>query len=91
MPVRVVDARPPRHLRVEAAGGGFRGAGDLLVAVEELTEVRYRFDFRSSRPWLRPVDAVLSTAGRNAGKQRLADAGDRLARLAGGEPGPHEV
>lgn len=90
IPVRVVTVDPPRRVMVEADGGGFAGSGELEVVGAEHTEVHYRFGMHTTKFWLRPVDAVLSGARHAGGHERLRQAGDRLAELTGGEPGPHQ-
>ena len=55
------------------------------------TAVRFamRLDVRSLL--FKPVERMLAGAARGRGAERLRQAGDDLARLAGGEPGEHEV
>lgn len=91
VPVQVITVEPPRRVVVEADGGGFAGTGELsVVEGGELTEVHYRFGMHTTKFWLRAVDAVLAGATHSSGHERLRQAGDRLAELTGGEPGPHE-
>lgn len=86
IPVRVAQVDPPWRLAVEADGSGFAGDAALEVRTDPdgATVVPYRFAFRTTRPWLKPVDAILATAMRGAGDQRLERAGADLAALAGG-------
>ncbi|HSK23946.1 MAG TPA: SRPBCC family protein [Egicoccus sp.] len=103
-PLRVemaVTATEAQRLDVVTVGGPVRGTGrlglvdepDLVGAggVTGFTAVRFalRLDVRSLL--FKPVERILAGAARGSGSERLRQAGDDLARLAGGEPGHHEV
>ncbi|MFA9444155.1 SRPBCC family protein [Egicoccus sp. AB-alg6-2] len=86
----VTSSRPGERLDVVTVGGPVRGTGRLELEKEASgTAVRFamRMDVRSRL--FKPVERVLAGAARN--DDRLRQAGDDLARLAGGEPGVHEV
>jgi carbon monoxide dehydrogenase subunit G len=103
---RLTFATPVRPLRVElavtglvheqrldvvTAGGPVQGTGRLELADEDAgtaVEFAVRMDVRSRL--FKPVERLLSNASRSGG-DRLRKAGDDLARLAGGEPGDHDV
>lgn len=92
VPVTVPVRQPPDRIVVKSDGGGFEGEGTLTVAAsEEGSDIAYEFRMRARKLWLKPVETVLAAAGRSGGKQRLREAGDRLAALAGGEPLEHDV
>lgn len=92
VPVVVRVAEPPVRLVVASDGGGFDGEATLSIREDEDgAEIAYGFRARAKKLWLRPVEAVLSGVGRSAGRQRMREAGDRLAELAGGEPRRHDV
>ncbi|GGI07726.1 SRPBCC family protein [Egicoccus halophilus] len=89
--VAVAVADNGERLDVVTVDGPVHGTGRLELTEEaDGTAVRFalRLDVRSRL--FKPVERVLSGAGRG-GRERLRQAGDDLARLAGGEPGRHEV
>lgn len=94
-PLRVemaVTAEPRQQLDVVTVGGPIQGTGRLELLEEEPgTAVRFalRLDVRSLV--FKPVERILAGAARGPGRDRLRAAGDDLARLAGGQPGRHEV
>lgn len=91
VPVRLREETAPARLHVASDGGGFAGAGELRVEpIDGGSAVTYDIDVRARKLWLKPVEAILGAAGRTAGRERLREAGDRLAELAGGEPLHHE-
>lgn len=92
VPVVVRVVAPPDRLVVASDGGGFDGQASLsLRGTRDGAEVSYAFSARARKLWLKPVERVLSTVGRSGGRQRMREAGDRLAELAGGEPRHHDV
>ncbi|MEX2504914.1 MAG: SRPBCC family protein [Egicoccus sp.] len=70
---------------------GLVGAGGETDLAGGGTAVRFamRLDVRSLI--FKPVERILAGAARGSGRERLRQAGDDLARLAGGEPGHHDV
>ena len=87
----VQAATPGERLDVVTVDGPLRATGRLDLADEpDFTTVTFalRMDFRSLL--FKPVERILASAARSD-SDRLRQAGDDLARLAGGEPGPHEV
>lgn len=81
----VVALQAPSLLAVQAPRGLFTGAGDLRVASDAgFTDVRFQFVIRASF-LLRPIEGALQKA---AGGGGMDGAGERLARLAGGELAP---
>lgn len=90
--LRVTRRTAPSHLVVVCDDGPLTGEGSLTVSTEDggtSTSFDLRLQVRSLV--LKPLDAVLAGATRAGGTQRLAAAGDDLARLAGGEPLPHRL
>lgn len=78
----VVASDPPWTLAVEAPSGLFTGEGEIRIAAEDgATNVRFRFVVRAAFP-LGFVEGALRSA---AGGGGMGGAGERLARLAGGE------
>lgn len=95
-PLRVemaVTTTDPGRLDVVTVGGPVRGTGRLDLEADDDggTAVRFamRLDVRSLI--FKPVERILAGAARGSGRERLRQAGDDLARLAGGEPGHHDV
>lgn len=94
-PLRVemaVTATGAQRLDVVTVGGPVRGTGRLGLTEEEggtAVQFALRLDVRSLL--FKPVERILAGAARGSGSERLRQAGDDLARLAGGEPGHHEV
>lgn len=89
--VAVSSARPAEQLDVVTTGGPIRGTGRLRLVDEgpgSAVHFAMRLDVRSRL--FKPVERLLAGAARGNG-DRLRQAGDDLARLAGGEPGHHEV
>ena len=88
----ITEVTPPRRLRVASARGGLQGEGELEVTERDGgSRVRYGFHVRTTKFWLRPIEVVLRRAGQRAGRERLAQAGQDLARMAGGELDAHDV
>jgi hypothetical protein len=88
--VRELDA--PSWLVVEAVDSPIVGGGRLQVYEEPTgTATSFEVTLHVRSRWLRPVERVLAGATHGSGKERLRRAGDDLARLAGGEPGQHDV
>ena len=88
----VIERTSPSLLLVEVSDGPIRGDGRIDIVADaggSATSFEVDLDVRSR--WLRPVELVLASATRGAGRERLATAGDDLARLAGGEPRHHDV
>ncbi|MFA9432532.1 SRPBCC family protein [Egicoccus sp. AB-alg2] len=87
----VSAATPGERLDVVTVDGPVRGTGRLDLQDEAAyTAVAFalRLDIRSRL--FKPVERLLAGAARGD-SQRLRKAGDDLSRLAGGEPGPHDV
>jgi hypothetical protein len=88
--VRDLDA--PDWMMVEAVDSPIVGNGRLELREEAGgSATRFEVSLHVRSRFLRPVERVLAGATRSSGKERLRQAGDDLARLAGGEPGQHEV
>lgn len=90
--VTVTRRTSPSLLVVEVTDGPIRGQGHLTITAEpggSATRSEISLEVRSR--WLRPVELVLASATRGSGRERLARAGDDLARLAGGRPRHHDV
>jgi hypothetical protein len=88
----VTERTSPSLLLVEVSDGPIRGDGRIEIVADDhgsATSFEVALDVRSR--WLRPVELALASATRGAGRERLAQAGDDLARLAGGEPRDHDV
>jgi hypothetical protein len=82
----------PSLIVVDVTEGAIRGGGHIGIAADDhgsATSFEVTLDVRSR--WLKPVELVLASATRGSGRERLAQAGDDLARLAGGEPRTHDV
>jgi uncharacterized protein YndB with AHSA1/START domain len=88
----VRDLEPGRLLRVEAVDSPIVGDGTLVVTEDDdgtATSFDLALEVRSRL--FRPVERLLANAARGSGRDRLRQAGDDLAELAGGEPGRHDV
>jgi hypothetical protein len=88
----VTERTSPSLLLVEVSDGPIRGDGRIDIDADEhgsATSFEVALDVRSR--WLKPIELLLASATRGAGRERLARAGDDLARLAGGEPRDHDV
>jgi hypothetical protein len=88
--VRELDA--PTWLVVEAVDSPIVGGGRLEVLEDPAgSATSFEVSLHVRSRLLRPVERVLASASHSSGKERLRQAGDDLARLAGGEPGHHEL
>jgi hypothetical protein len=88
--VRDLDA--PSCMTVAAVDSPIVGDGRLVLHEEEGgTATRFEISLHVRSRLLRPVERILAGATRGSGKERLHRAGDDLARLAGGEPRPHDL
>jgi hypothetical protein len=77
---------------VEAVDSPITGEGVLLLDDEDAgTATRFELSLHVRSRWLRPIERLLANAARGSGRDRLRQAGDDLARLAGGEPRHHEL
>jgi uncharacterized protein YndB with AHSA1/START domain len=88
----VRDLEPGRRLHVEAVDSPVIGVGTLEVVEDDggsATRFDLALDVRSRL--FKPVERLLASAARGSGRDRLRQAGDDLARLAGGEPRPHDL
>lgn len=86
MDVEVVTFEPPGRIAVTAPRGGLQGDGEMTVAEQEgATRVDYSWEVRTTSLWLRPIETVLRRA-MQGNSQTFEAAGERLARMAGGEP-----
>lgn len=90
--VEAAEVEPPSRLVVAPRRGPLAGSGRLEVSPDHAgaSAVAYDVRLRFRSLVLRPLEAVLAGATRASGRERLRQAGDDLARLAGGEPGEHE-
>lgn len=83
--IHAEELEPPRRI-VLAGGGAFAGRGEMVVApADGGSTVDYRLAFRTTRFWLRPIEPVLRRAAQAGGSAAMREAGQRLARMAGGE------
>lgn len=90
--LEVVEREAPSQLVVRAVDGPLSGDGRLTVAADEDgSATSFAISLAVTSRLLKPVEVLLSGATRGAGRDRLAQAGDDLARLAGGEPREHHV
>jgi hypothetical protein len=90
--LRVRELEPTRRMVVEAVDSPITGHGRLELADEAAgTATRFELTLHVRSRWLRPIERLLANAARGGGRDRLRKAGDDLARLAGGEPGLHEL
>lgn len=90
--VEVIGADPPTRLEVVSARGGIRGGGVMELADGDgATEIRYAWEVSIANPLLRFLEPILRGASSGSGRETMRAAGDRLARLAGGDPLPHDV
>ena len=90
--IAVTDRVAGTRLDVAATDGPVDGEGRLTIsAADGATGTSFALRLRFRSLLLKPVEAVLASATRSSGKQRLARAGDDLAALAGGEPLPHDL
>ncbi|MGH3440520.1 MAG: SRPBCC family protein [Nitriliruptorales bacterium] len=90
--VEVIAADAPSRLEVASPGGGIRGNGAIdLAETDGVTEIRYAWQVNIANPLLRFLEPILRSASSGSGRETMRVAGDRLARLAGGEPLHHDV
>jgi uncharacterized protein YndB with AHSA1/START domain len=90
--LRVRELEPTQRLVVEAVDSPITGEGVLLLDDEDAgTATRFELSLHVRSRWLRPIERLLANAARGSGRDRLRQAGDDLARLAGGEPRHHEL
>lgn len=90
--VEVTAAEPPDRLVVASPGGGIRGNGSIELAERDgATEIRYAWGVRIANPLLRFLEPILRGASSGSGRETMRAAGDRLSRLAGGDPLNHDV
>ena len=90
--VTVTERTSPSLLLVEVSDGPIRGDGRIdIVADDDGSATSFEVTLEVRSRWLKPVELVLASATRGAGRERLARAGDDLARLAGGVPRDHDV
>jgi uncharacterized protein YndB with AHSA1/START domain len=90
--LRVRELAPTERLVVEAVDSPITGEGLLALHEEDAgTATRFELELHVRSRWLRPVERLLANAARGGGRDRLRQAGDDLARLAGGEPRHHEL
>lgn len=90
--IEVLEIEVPTRLRVHTTEGAVAGNGTITISEDDggsATRFEVRLQVRSRA--LRPVESLLAGATRGSGRERLAEAGDDLARLAGGEPLPHDL
>lgn len=83
--IRADELEPPRRL-VFSGGGAFAGSGTIELAPTDAgSRVDYDLRFRTTKFWLRPIEPILRRAAHAGGDHAMREAGERLARLAGGE------
>jgi uncharacterized protein YndB with AHSA1/START domain len=82
----------PQRLVVAAVDSPIVGDGELEVASDDGgSETRFDLVLHVRSRLFRPVERLLANAARGSGRDRLRQAGDDLARLAGGEPRTHDL
>ena len=89
--VTVTERTSPSLLLVEVSDGPIRGDGRIDIVADDGSATSFEVTLEVRSRWLKPVELVLASATRGAGRERLARAGDDLARLAGGVPRDHDV
>jgi carbon monoxide dehydrogenase subunit G len=90
--VHVTDREPPHRLLLRADGGPLTGRGELAVTSDDdRSATSFELQLRVRSLLFKPLERVLENATRSRGRDRLARAGDELARLAGGEPLEHDL
>jgi uncharacterized protein YndB with AHSA1/START domain len=90
--LEVRELAAPQRLVVAAVDSPIVGDGELEVTADEdgsATSFDLTLHVRSRL--FRPVERLLANAARGSGRDRLRRAGDDLARLAGGDPRPHDL
>lgn len=86
----VTDLAAPYHLAAASDRGSIGGSATFELEEDEVaTAVRFDVSLEVRSTLLRPIELVLSRADSEAGRRRLAQAGDDLAELAGGQPLEH--
>lgn len=90
--LRVVERAPSERLVVELSDGPMSGHGTVAVAASDTgAVVTYDVALRIRSLLFKPLEPILAGATRSGGRERLAVAGDDLARLAGGELVRHDT
>lgn len=83
--IRAEELEPPRRLRF-SGGGAFAGSGTIEVSEADAgAYVTYALRFRTTKFWLKPIEPILARVARAGGETAMREAGERLARMAGGE------
>ena len=82
----VLERGPAHRLVAGLTDGPLRGGGTVTVRpAPEGSEASYDLQLRVASLLFRPLEPVLASATRASGQARLRQAGEELARLAGGE------
>jgi hypothetical protein len=90
--LEVRELETPSSMTVAAVDSPIVGDGRLVLHAEDGgTATHFEIALQVRSRLLRPVERILASATRGSGKERLHQAGDDLARLAGGEPGRHDL
>jgi uncharacterized protein YndB with AHSA1/START domain len=90
--IEVRELEAPRWMVVEAPDSAITGHGRLAIEPDGGgAATRFEVSLHVRSLLFRPLERILASATRSSGKDRLRQAGDDLARLAGGEPRDHDV
>lgn len=89
--LEVVEQHQHERLHVVVTDGPLAGQGSFTIGPDrEGSRSCYDVSLAVRSLLFRPLEPILRSGTRTAGRERLARAGADLARLAGGEPLPEE-
>jgi uncharacterized protein YndB with AHSA1/START domain len=90
--LRVRELEPTTLLVVEAVESPIVGLGRIeLTSDDDGSATRFELALNVRSRLMRPIERLLAGAAHGGGRDRLRQAGDDLAHLAGGEPRHHDL